>query len=253
MTWDDFERGTAGNGAGPIAAARPRAMTVAGSINATLVLLAICIASAAVTWSQLSAHPGMIMIATLGATVVGLVATFAIPRMPRLAPVTAPLFAVVEGIFVGAVSLVYAKYFGTNPGGPGLITLAVVATFAVTGTMLVLYRFKVIRATPMVKKIVSIGFVSLLVFCVAQLLLRYVFGVTMPFMWDGGPIAIGFCLVVIGLASLSLVVDFDFIEQGAASGLPKQYEWIAGVGLLASMVILYIYILRLLAMLRSNQ
>lgn len=252
MTWDQFQAGAPGRAGAPLTAARPTTMTITGTINATLILLAITAASAVGGWMWLVPNPRLIFPVWLGTILVGFFSYLAVSRMPKYAMFTAPVFAVVEGLFCGAVSVYWATKFGKNPAGPALVITAVLATFGVSGAMLVAYYFRVIRATPIFTRIVIAATGGFLLLCIAQLMLVLVFKTNIPYLWDGGPISIAFALFVIGLAAANLVLDFDYIERGVAQRLPRQYEWVGGFGLLVTLVWLYVSILRLLAYLRSN-
>jgi len=252
MTWDQFQSSPGARGSA-ISDARSYQMTIAGTITATLILLAVTAASAVAGWAWLKPNPQLIMPVWIGTVVVGFFSYLAVSRLPKYAMFTAPVFAVVEGLFCGAVSVFYATKFGTNPGGPALIMTAVLATFGVSGAMLGAYYFRIIRATPVFTRIVVAATGGLFFLFIAQILLRFVFGFTIPYIWETGPIGIGFSLFIVGLAAANLVLDFDYIEKGVDEGLPKAYEWVGAFGLLVTLVWLYVSILRLLAMLRADE
>ncbi len=253
MTWDQFQSTTSARGASSLTDVRSHQMTIAGTITATLILLAVTAASAVVGWMWLKPNPHLIIPVWAGTVVVGFFSYLAVSRMPKYAMFTAPVFAIVEGLFCGALSVFYATQFGKNPGGPALIITAVLATFGVSGAMLLAYYFRIIRATPMFARIVIAATGGLFFLCLAQIMLHFVLGFTIPFIWDIGPIGIGFSLFIVGLAAANLVLDFDYIEQGVNDGLPKQYEWVGAFGLLVTLVWLYVSILRLLAYLRASE
>lgn len=248
MTWDQFQASPAG----AISAAVPRRMTIQGTITTTLILLAVTIASAVATWALLTPRPQLITLFMCGSIAIGYFSVMAVRAMPKRAMIVAPIFAVIEGIAAGSISLVYAKYFGANPGGPALIITAVLATMGVAGSMLVAYYFRVVRSSPMLVRIVGAAWLGVMFLVVAQFMLQLVLGLSIPYIWDTGIVGIGVTLVIVGLAATTLVIDFDYIERGAAESLPKEYEWVGAFGLLVTLVVLYTWILRLLAMLRSE-
>jgi uncharacterized YccA/Bax inhibitor family protein len=161
---------------------------------------------------------------------------------PEYASVTAPVYAAVQGVVMGIVTLML------NTRYPGLPLQAAVITIATLMVMLVAYRTGVIRATE--------RFRSVVVSCTAAVFVFYLiafglslFGIRIPFLHEGGVIGIGFSLFVVGLAALNLILDFDLIEEGINSA-PKQLEWFAAFGLVVTLVWLYFEILRLLQKLR---
>jgi uncharacterized YccA/Bax inhibitor family protein len=250
MTWDQFQSSSRSRAASLTDAMTDR-MTITGTVTATLVLLAVTAVAAIVGWMWLSPRPGLILPVWLGTVIVGCFSFYAVKASARAAMVTAPVFAIVEGLFCGAVSVYYAQHFGKNPGGPALILTAVLGTFGVAGTMLVAYYFRVIRATPVFTRVVVAACGGLFFVFMTQIVLS-LFGVTIPYIWGTGPIGIGVCLLVIGLSAAVLVLDFNYIEQGVERGYPKVYEWVGAFGLLVTLVTLYVWILKLLAALRRD-
>jgi uncharacterized YccA/Bax inhibitor family protein len=217
-------------------------MTVAGAAQKTGILLALLVAAGAFTYSQVispggAAWAGPLAIGgAIGAFIVALVTIF----KPRTSHITAPVYAVLEGLFLGAVSAVYnAAYHGLVPQAVGL-------TLGVLGCMLLAYQSGVIRVTDKFRLgvIAATGGIALVYF--VSLLLN-LFGVHTPYLHGGGPIAIVFSLVVVGIAALNLALDFDLIERGAAARAPKFMEWYSAFGLMVTLVWLYLEILRLLA------
>ncbi len=213
-------------------------MTVEDVINHTALLLAIAVATGAVTWAL-----GLGALA-FPAALVGLVLALVIIFKQVTNPGVIMAYAAVEGVFLGGIS----QYF--NVRYPGIVVQAVVGTAGVTGVMLALYRSGRIRVTPQFTKMVvgaTIGFFVLIVV-----------NLVASFFVDGGlglregPIGIAVGLFAIGLASLNLVLDFDLVERGARQGAPARYGWFAAFGILVTLVWLYIEILRLLAILRGN-
>lgn len=259
QTWDDFERQQGGAQAATVstqdavrAAARERTnvMTVQGTAVKTMILLGITIAFAAIGWGVSSGSASALPL-TLGAGLLAFGLSLLISFKPKTAPWAAPVFGALEGLFLGAVSMVYFNLMKDSVAGGMLIAQAVMITFSIFGVMLMGYMTGVLRATPLVKKVVTVGFAGIIVVVMASFLLS-MFGSGIPALWDGGPIAIGFAIFVIAIATLGLLVDFDFIEQGANQQLPKYMEWVGGFGLLVSLVWIYLYVLRLLYYLRGE-
>jgi uncharacterized YccA/Bax inhibitor family protein len=171
--------------------------------------------------------------------------------------VTAPLYAIAEGVFLGAISGLYAENFATTDGQGGielntcLVMQAIMLTFGVLAAMLLAYTTRLIKPTEKFKTgvIAATGAVCL-VYLVS--IIMNLFGATMPFIHDTGPIGIGLSVVIVAIAALNLVLDFDFIEQGVNAGAPKHLEWYGGFTLLVTLVWLYLEILRLLSKFQSR-
>ena len=221
-------------------------MTVAGTAWKTLVLLALVVFGAAFTWREVAAgNLGIVTPALLVGGLGGLVLAFVTVFKPQLAPFTAPLYAVVEGLLLGAISALYdARY-------AGLPRTAVVLTLATAGGMYLLYATGVIRATPMFRRIVIGATLGIALASLVALVAR-LFGAQLPFLWDSSPLGIGISVVIVGVAALNLVLDFDFIERGAREGAPRVAEWFGAFGLLVTLVWLYLELLRLLSRLQRR-
>ena len=213
-------------------------MTIDDVVVKTVTLLGITGVSAAAAWNLVP--DALLGPAWIGAAVVGLVLGLIISFSRMANPALVVAYAVVEGAFVGLVS----KFFET-PGITGIVLQAVIATFGVFFLMAILYRMKVIRATP---KFVR-GMIAVMAGLFAVMLINFVlamFGVNTG-LRDGGPLAIGFSLVCIVVASLSFILSFNEVEEGVRMGLPQRYSWTAAFGILVSLIWLYIEILRLLS------
>jgi uncharacterized YccA/Bax inhibitor family protein len=220
-------------------------MTLGGTIAKTLVLLGILIVTATFSWLQAGA--GLAQPDKLGTLfLVGIVGGFGVALYtvfrPQHAPVTAPIYAALEGLLLGSLSAILDLRYR------GLPVQAVVLTVATLGVMLVAYRFGVIRATERFKTIVVSCTFAVAAFYVIALVMA-MFGFYIPFLHEGGPIGIGFSLLVTGLAAFNLILDFDLIEQGVGRA-PAYMEWYAAFGLVVTLVWLYLEILRLLRKLR---
>jgi uncharacterized YccA/Bax inhibitor family protein len=219
-------------------------MTLEGTATKSLILIVLTIFSATFTWREFFRGNTEIMgpallIGGLGGFLVAMIASF----KPRTAPITGPLYAVLEGLFLGAISAMYqARYAGLPMQAVALTTLTFVA-------LLVLYRTGIIRATDKLRAGIIAATMGIMLFYLASMLLGF-FGVRMPLIHSNGPLGIAFSLVVVGVAALNLVLDFDFIEKGVAHRAPKHLEWYGAFGLLVTLVWLYVEMLRLLGKLR---
>lgn len=219
-------------------------MTLDDVVVKTVALLAITGTAAAAAWVLVP--DALIGAAWLGAALIGLVLGLVINFSRVANPALVIAYAVVEGVFVGMVS----KFFTSVAGYDGIVLQAVVATFGVFFTMAILYTMRVIRATPKFVRGVVAATVGLFAVMLINLVLA-LFGVDTG-LRSGGPIAIGFSLICIVVASLSFILSFHEIEEGVRMGLPARYSWTAAFGILVSLVWLYIEILRLLSYLQGD-
>ncbi len=220
------------------------AMTVEGTVNKTGISLLILIFFAALTWNGtfgLERLMPTVYVGLGGGFVIALVTVF----KKEWAPVTTPAYAALEGLMLGGVSLLFNLQY------PGIVFNAVGLTFGVLVALLFAYRSGLIRPSENLKLgiVAATGGIAL-VYLVSMGL--GLFGKSVPYIHDSGPIGIGFSVVVIVIAALNLVLDFDFIERGAEVGAPKYMEWYGAFGLLVTLVWLYLEILRLLAKLQGK-
>jgi uncharacterized YccA/Bax inhibitor family protein len=221
-------------------------MTINGTITKTGLMLLLVIAAAAYTWNLVvGADPGRAGILTAVGAIGGFVMALVTVFSPKSSPVTAPVYAILEGLFLGAVSaMINASY-------PGVAFQAVLLTIGTLFTMLFLYRSGRIRATPRFRKGVMMAtgavFFAYLISWVMSLL-----GMPMGFMHSSGPIGIVISLVIIVIAALNLIMDFDFIEKGSQAAAPKYMEWYGAFGLMVTLIWLYIEFLRLLSRFASR-
>ena len=227
---------------------RAEAMTIAGATNKTLILLGLVVIAAAWTWHLFftSKSPEIVMPWVLGGLVGGFIFALITIFKKTAAPVTAPIYAILEGLFLGGISAIMELEF------PGIVLQAVGLTFGTLFCMLMLYKTGTIQVTEKFKMAVVAATGAVFLVYLTSLVLG-LFGVRVPYIHEGGTIGIGFSLVVVGIAALNLVLDFDFIEQGEKVGAPKYMEWYGAFGLMVTLIWLYIEILRLLAKLRSRR
>lgn len=239
---------------GPVSAWPPagtrtgETMTVGGTASATGVLLALLLTSAAFGWFSVetagegqASFPGLAIVGVL----VGFVAVIACYFKPQWAKFLAPVYAVGEGFFIGVVS----KYY--NDAYQGIVVQAAGATVAVFAVMLFLYRTQIIKVTDRMRRIVVGATFGVMIFYGISMLIN-LFGGKVDFLSSSSTTSILFSFFVAGLAAFNLALDFDFIEKGSKAGLPKHMEWFAALGLLVTLVWLYLEILRLLAKLRDR-
>jgi uncharacterized YccA/Bax inhibitor family protein len=216
-------------------------MTLEGTVNKCGILLLLCMGAAAFSWSNPDLQGLFILGGMLGGLVVCLIGLF----KPATTPFTAPLYAVLEGLALGAISQL------TNLRYPGIATNAFLLTMAVLGLMLFLYATRIIRVTNKLVIGVVIATGAIMVVYLAEFVLRF-FGISMGYLNSSGPIGIGISLLIVGVAAFNLLVDFAVIEQNVRGGAPKYMEWYSGMALLVTLVWLYLEILRLLSKLRSR-
>jgi uncharacterized YccA/Bax inhibitor family protein len=166
------------------------------------------------------------------------------------APYLAPAYALMEGLFLGSVSAIYNYAFAEK--APDIVMNAVGLTFGTAIAMYLLYSFKIIKATERFKSIIMTATAGIAIFYLIAIVLGF-FGVHMAFLHEGSLMGIGFSLVVVAIAALNLILDFDMIEQASAAGAPKSMEWYGAFGLMVTIVWLYLEILRLLSKLSDRK
>jgi uncharacterized YccA/Bax inhibitor family protein len=230
-----------------LAGTRSTAMTINGTVGKTCLLLAILTATAGWTWTQAgngTLNPVLLIGAGLGGFIVAMITIF----KPAASPFTAPLYAALEGVFLGAISSFVNRQY------QGIAVQAVALTCATLAIMLFLYGTRIIRVTQrLAMGIVAATGAVCLVYFVSFILMM--FHVPVPFLSsnNGSLLSIGISLFVVGLAAFNLLLDFDFIERGAASGAPKVMEWYGAFGLMVTLIWLYLEILRLLSKLQNRR
>jgi uncharacterized YccA/Bax inhibitor family protein len=224
-------------------AARPTTMTVEGTVYKSALLLALVVAAAAVSWGF--AADGTILLPGVGVAFFALLGLgIATAVRPQWAIVTGPLYALASGVLLGAISALY------NATYEGIVTQAVIATMATAGGMLLAYSTGLIRATPRFRKIIVSATLGIMLLYVVSIVMR-LFGAEVPFLHDSGPIGIAVSLFIVAVAAFNLVLDFDFIERGAAAGADRRMEWYGAFGVMVTLVWLYLEMLRLLSKLRD--
>jgi uncharacterized YccA/Bax inhibitor family protein len=244
---------------GPISTWRPQMMTVNGTITKTALLFVLLLASATVGWIQ-TGGPEIVTdsngqqiyeynipaLAWVG-VIVGFGLALLLMFRPHLAKFVAPIYAIAQGFFLGAISRMYETFYD------GIVVQAAGATIAVFGVMLLLYRTRIIKVTERFRTIVTAATLGIMVFYGVCFLIRLFAGSdSISFLSSPSLLGIGFSVLVAGLAAFNLALDFDFIERGSKMGLDKNFEWYGAFGLLVTIVWLYLEMLRLLAKLRER-
>jgi len=207
-------------------------MTINGTVNKTAMMLAIVVITALYTWSQAQSLDGMA--SALPLTIGGGIGGF----------IVAPLYAGLEGLFLGGISAFYEAQY------PGIVLQAVTLTFGTLGALLMAYRSGLIKVTENFRLGVVAATGGIAILYIINIVMGF-FGHSIGFIHNSGWLGIGFSVVVVVVASLNLVLDFDFIEEGAKQGAPKYMEWYASFGLIVTLVWLYLEMLRLLSKLRD--
>ena len=222
-------------------------MTINGTVNRTGILLCLLMFTAIFSWDRAysAVNPGELYPWLIGSGIAGFVVALITVFKKTAAPITAPIYAAIEGILLGILSAFYEMQF------PGLVFQAILLTFGTLFALLMAYRSGVIKATENFKLGVFAATGGIALIYLTTFILSF-FGVSIPYIHGSGTIGILFSLFVVVIAALNLVLDFDFIERGAERGAPKYMEWYAAFGLLVTLIWLYMEMLRLLSKLRSR-
>ena len=224
---------------GALAQTRQGAMTLDGTVNKIGILFLLLLLGASISWYQPS--QAFIWLGALGGFMVAIVTVF----KKEWSPVTAPLYSVLEGLFLGAISIMYANMY------EGIVFNAVALTLGIFAAMLLIYRSGLIEVTQKFRMgiIAATGGIALVY--LASIVLGF-FGINVSLVTGSGMFGIGFSLIVVVVAALNLVLDFDLIERGVEAGAPKYFEWYTAFGLIITLVWLYLEILRLLSKLQRR-
>jgi uncharacterized YccA/Bax inhibitor family protein len=220
-------------------------MTINGAINKTLVLLVLVTVPALWVWDMF-AKSGVQAVSPwlYGGLIGGLVVAMVTIFKKEWSPYSAPVYAILEGLVIGGISAIAEAQF------KGIVFQAVALTFGTLFSLLIAYRSGVIKVTEKFRLGVVAATGAIFLVYLVSIVIGF-FGVSVPLIYSGGTIGILFSLFVVVIAALNLVLDFDFIEQGAAQGAPKYMEWYGAFGLMVTLIWLYIEFLRLLTKLRQ--
>lgn len=221
------------------------AMTLDGVAGKSLALFLLCVGAGVFGWQLAAEKLEMVAPYVLGSILVAFVVAIVTIFKKNWSPFTAPLYAVLEGFALGAISQIFEREF------EGIVLQALLLTGGIFVSMLFLYLFRIIKATENFKLGVAAATGGIALYYIANLVVGF-FGTQLPLIHSNSGWGIGFTVLVIIIAALNLVVDFDFIEQGVEKKAPKFMEWYASFGLFVTVVWLYLEILRLLAKARSR-
>jgi len=212
-------------------------MTVTGAVWKSFALVLLAAASAGYTWYEILRVPerdisGAIFGGAIAALIVGMITSF----KPNFARITAPIYAVLEGIALGGISFLYQAQF------KGIPLIAVGLTFGVALAMLALYATRIIRVTDQLRSIIFGATAGILMFYVISIILGF-FHIQMPGVFGFGMPGLIFSSAVVIVAAMNLLLNFDLIERLSGSA-PQQMEWYAAFGMLVTLVWLYLELLR---------
>ena len=214
-------------------------MTREGALNKTIIMTGIMLLTGVYAFGQPT--PLLMYGGAIGGLIVFLITMF----KPTVSNITGPVYAALEGLFVGSISAMYAAFQG------GIILQAVSITVSILLVMLIIYRSGLIKVTNKLRTGIIAATSAIFFLYLANFILS-LFGIQIPFLHSGGVIGIGISLFILGIASMNLLLDFDMIDKGDHMGLPKYMEWYFGIGLLATLVWIYVEVLRLLALLSRD-
>jgi len=219
-------------------------MTVSGTINRTMILLLLLVGSAIVIWWM--TFNGMNpMVPTIGGAVMGLILVVIAAFKPQYSAYLAPGYAVFEGLFIGGISAIFEAMY------PTIVVQAVAATFVTFIVCLGLYKYKIVKVTEQFKSVVIAATLAIATYY----LISWLFSMFTSFVHvhaGNSTMSIGISVFVIIIAALNLFLDFDRIDKGAEQKMPKYMEWYSAMGLMITLVWLYIEFLRLLSKLSSK-
>lgn len=226
---------------------RSDAMSVQGTVTKTGILFFLMLLTAGFTWTKVmqAGNPEVAAPWMWGGLILGFITAMVTAFKVEWSPILAPIYALFEGLFLGGISALFEASY------PGIAFQATALTFGTMAMMLFLYKSGLIQVTEKFRMgiIAATGAVALVYF--VSIILSF-FGIQIPFIYGSGMFGIGFSLLVVGIAAFNLILDFDFIEQGANRGVPKFMEWYGAFALMVTLVWLYIEMLRLVAKLRER-
>jgi uncharacterized YccA/Bax inhibitor family protein len=230
---------------------KSESMTIRGTVNKTILMLIVVVLSASYTWRIFfdAADPATgasgVMVWMIAGAIGGFIFALITMFKKTWASYTVPVYAILEGLFLGAISAFFNSRF------PGIVIQAVSLTFGTLFAMLFAYKTGLIRATEKFKLGVIAATGGIAVFYLITFIVS-MFGVDMSMIWGNGLFSIGLSIFIVVIAALNLVLDFDFIEKGAEAGAPKYMEWVGAFSLLVTLIWLYIEFLRLLSKINSR-
>ncbi|MGK9483683.1 Bax inhibitor-1/YccA family protein [Bacillus cereus group sp. MYBK29-1] len=221
-------------------------MTIGGTVRNTFVMLILLLAASVYSYLQMM-QGSMKTSVLIGVAIVNIIVAFLAIFIPRISPICAPIYAVVKGIVLGSISAYYTIRFGDS-----ILLTAVLLTISILFAMLVLYATRIIKVTEKFRTVLTAATLGILIMYLIVFLLN-IFILTVPYIHQGGAISIIISVVVIVVAALNLLLDFDSIENGARSGAAKHMEWYSAIGLMMTLVWLYLEILRFVSYFMKNE
>ena len=231
----------------PMDAGNRATMSLEGTVNKTGILLLLVVLSGAWTWNlffesgnSATVMP-MMLVGGIGGFIFALVTIF----KKHWSGITAPIYAVLQGLFLGGISAFYESQFD------GIVVQAVGLTLGTLSSLLVLYKTGIVKPTENFRLMVTSATMGIGLLYLVSMIMN-MFGSSIGFIHSNGLFGIGFSLFVVAIAALNLVLDFDFIEQGSEQGAPKYMEWFGAFSLMVTLIWLYLEMLRLLAKMRSR-
>lgn len=221
-------------------------MTAKGTAMKSLLLLIMVLAGASYTWKIFyeAINPASVQPWLWGGAIGGFVVALIISFKPNMAQYLAPIYAVLQGLFLGAISAMFNQAFAES--APGIVINAVLLTMVTAFVMFLIYRSGLIKVNDKFIRIISIAVGAVALYYFVTIILS-LFGVNLVMLHNSGPLSIGISLVIIGVAAFSLMLDFNFIEKASAAGAPKYMEWYGAFGLMVTLIWLYLEIIKLLA------
>ena len=216
-------------------------MSIQGTVHKTGIALILCIISAGYVWGNPSLH----MLA-MPAGIFGFILAMVTVFKPTISHITVPAYAIVQGVFLGVISMIFDKMY------PGIVVQAVFLTFGTLGALLLAYMSGLIEATENFKLGVAAATGGIAIMYLINFVMSF-FGSGLSIIQSSSTMGIALSGFIVVIAALNLVLDFDFIEEGAEMGAPKYMEWYGAFGLLVTLIWLYLEILRLLAKLQNRK
>lgn len=227
-------------------------MTINGTLTKAMLLLVMAFVGAVYTWKIYyeATDPSSVSIWMWGGLIAGFITAIIISFKPTSAPFLAPVYALCQGLFLGAISATFNNAFATT--APNIVINAVLLTFLSAFIMFFLYRTKIIKVTGTFKKVMTIAIATIAVFYLITIVAS-LFGANLSMLTGSSPLSIGISLVIVAIAAFSLLMDYNFIEEASNAGAPKFMEWYGAFGLMVTLVWLYLEILKLLAKFASGR
>ncbi len=221
-------------------------MTVKGTAMKSLVLIFMVLAGASYSWKVFyeAINPASVNPWMWGGAIGGFITAIIISFKPKLAQYLAPIYAVLQGLFLGAISAMFNAAFAQT--APGIVMNATLLTMVTALVMLLVYRMNIIKVDGKFAKIMMIAIGAIAFYYLISIVLT-MFGVNLTMLHNSGPLSIGISIVIVLVAAFSLLMDFNFIEKASAAGAPKYMEWYGAFGLMVTLIWLYLEILKLLA------